>query len=429
MAVFCAAAWPAVIDGSGFTYVVLAERGLFKLQQIVHPLYMPLLRGVLAVARAAGWSGGGLLLFQALSAASAAAAAAVYVRAARRRTSPGVAVAAALCAVLGTSGSAMLAQPKPYWPAALFLALYLSELSEEKPRTFRAGLWLGCAGGFTAAALGAAAGGLLLRGRRSFLGGLGTSLLVLAAVSWLQSSPLPFTGGWLSALSAGVSVFSGRGLGEQFRRLAGALLLSWPVLPALALLALRPPPAVLRLLASSAGLAAFFAVCDPENHFVWSVLFPVPLALCFMPGRLLLAPLAALSAAWAWASAQPARDDSLQAYRVEGEFLRALTASGGTIVCAGAPDWRLAYYYPDLPLTRLRLEGDQSDPFGLPFVEPEKAPRGEGVYLAADAFFNGRRLPDGEWEALQRRLASQLRPGKPVVSPGGQWYYRLDARK
>ena len=461
---------PRRLDLSALTYAVAADRGLGKVHAAAHPLYLPVLRVALALARALGWRGAVSPPAQIVSALAGGLAAGLLLRLAERLSGDRRAAFVGTVAFVGCGhvwGYGL--QSKPYTLAAACAAAYFLALTSRRPATAArgalAGAFAGLTLGFDAMSMSLIPvawvwAGLQPRARRArFLAALHGvfAAFALAYLATFPRGPIKTFDAMYSPARIYDSVLAGSSWEEQWSDYVDWTRLHlWDLflpLPALAMVLaggaavdrLRRRRAV-ALAAAMWGTRALsglvFHANDDFIHAAW-LLLPCALAAAARRRPLLtgaLAASAAVVAASGFVLRVEAPADPVQSrQRLEADFLARGLGRDGLLVIAGQPDWSV------LDALTGRVRAERLDGAADLFSPLAAAPDPAAVALAAAAAASGRRVwiagdslyrPDFSRAALdvfQDRAVKLLGRssffGAPVWSPIGQRYLPLLARR
>ncbi|MBI5629734.1 MAG: hypothetical protein HY921_02485 [Elusimicrobia bacterium] len=456
-------------DASAFTYVVVAEEGLWKVHQTAHPLYVPLLRGVALLLRALGFQGKLLPVFQLLSLLAAAAWLALLCRLCLRFTkTPWVAGAAALALAAQRHPWIFSMQTKPYMLGALLATAALLALTAENNTTKPLPILLtALAAGFDMANLALIPLGAWLLRRR----GPGQAW-AFAAISVGLCGLYGFTmpAGPLAALKAmyapphfeKTSLYRNPDLLAMplvyARWLAGRLPESLFVLPVF----LSAAPAARRLCSDACARRAFswaaaifaaysavFILFHAADDYAFCAALGLPLVLAALADRvpagkpLLAAGTLAIAGFSFFTAIFPRSRPWRDPIQIEGNFLLEKMGSRDLLAMAGAPDWIFGYLYRDrLRMIRFDAGSGQSAAFSAAKLDIHARAFGEisgtlkrgGLcFLAADSYFRPSDVfsspeIDAYQARVQRELLKRFRLGPPLISPQGQWYVPIMAK-
>ena len=467
----------AQYDLSALTYAVVAEEGLSKSQQAVHPLYLPLLRASAAALRFFSAAPPFIKWFQLLSLLAAAAflAALCGLSEAFSEEPWSAALATGCFAVQGHVWKFSM-QTKPYMlAAALSTAALLVAVRRAASGRLRdglaAGALAGLAVGFDPFSL-AVVPALWLARAWDPERGAGAHRRFCAAAA---ASTILFCALYLLALKGGLQAQLAAVYAPQ--AFAGA---SWyrspnplSLLSSYASWLLRRGPELLLFLAASCALAAltrssadwarvrraaifaacvfgsfsvFFLVGHSTDDFFFAAALGLPPLLAALTGRsqagrAMLACVLLATAVHSFArTIRPLHDARSDFALAEGAFLAERLGTRALLLSPGAPDWRIAYVYGHT-LRILRLDVPPSShalfaPAGLA-VLPDVLDlaeadlmTGDPVYITGEPLFLPTDVLDAaqleaQTRQVQAAVTKRFRLGPPLISPQAQYYYPL----
>lgn len=460
-------------------YAVVAENGGHKALEAFHPLYVPLLKAVHALAATLGSAGPSLHAYQALSlAATAVHLRLVYAIANQVCKDRTTAAFAALAATASLGLWAWSLQVMPYTLAtACTLACILLALKTDawtSSRTAALGALSGLAFGFHAACLVLIPLFLfeIALAARGFQPGLKACLAylcgwagVVAAAygTFFAAGGVAPTGGLefmtrihpnLATITLSRSVFEQARIWRESTYPVDAPFVVLAALHGWALWSIRRTPdgggARARLVRLACGLFAgislFLFLNDAENAFRYAagILSPVLLTVLLGSRRQPLAWAAALCAVLLTCNAlAPARYlPQTNPGFDEARFVSARLKQGDILVTLTEPDWYFSYAFANRA-TVLRpawpgqgpgrfaarvvpLGPDMNLPIGAALCS------GKSVLLASSALFRDSGIPaktvDTYAAALAESLGKDFQLRYPLISPGRQYYYPLRFR-